>query len=128
MIEAVVFTSADLGNVITAASVLVAAFALVYTWRNDQGLRRHEAANQIRAAAAGTLAGLELWIDLALSLDDTLQEVFVKVSRELEATRDVAETRDLWWAEANRVHNAILSAQHQERLTEFLQGSLRLRA
>jgi hypothetical protein len=116
MIEANSFTSIDIGNILTAGSVLVAAGGLIYTWRNDQRLRRHEAANRIRSAAAATIAGLDLWVDFAQSLFENLQEVFVKVSEELLVNKDVSGTRDRLWAEMNRVHSEIASAQRQERL------------
>ena len=116
MIEASTFTSIDIGNILTAGSVLVAAGALAYTWRNDQRLRRHEAANRIRTAAAATIADLDLWVDLALSLFDNLQEVFVKMSEDLLVQQDVSGTRDRLWAEMNRVHSEVASAQRQERI------------
>ena len=62
------------------------------------------------------MAGLDLWVDLALSLDDNLQDVFVKVSQELERTQDVDRARDMLWAETSRVHSIIVGAQLQERL------------
>ena len=116
MIESSTFTSIDVGNILTAGTVLVAAGGLAYTWRHDQQLRRREAANRIRSAAAATIAGLDLWVDLALSLFDNLQEVFVKISQELLANQDVDNTRDRLWAELNRVHSETVTAQRQEKL------------
>ena len=115
MLEASGFASID-RQPLTAGSVLVAASGLAYTWHNDQLLRRHEAANRIRAAAAATIAGLDLWVELALGLFDNLQEVFVKMSEDLLDQQDVPGTHDRLWAELNRVHSEIVGARPREKL------------
>ena len=51
----------NLGHIITAASVLIAALGFLWTWLKDRRLREREYAERVRRAATAALVGLERW-------------------------------------------------------------------
>ena len=70
-------------------------------------MRVHEQADRVRAAAAKTLAKLERWQTLQLSLYDQLQPVFVETSEMLDKEFNVIVTRDYLWKQTNAQHTQI---------------------
>ena len=68
------------GDRLTAISVGISAIALMYSWSQDRALVRHAQANQVRTAAATTVAKLEHWRASSLSLFDSIQTALVDTS------------------------------------------------
>jgi hypothetical protein len=88
-------------------TIIVSVVALVITWTKDRDVRVHEQADRVRAAAAKTLAKLERWQTLQLSLYDQLQPVFVETSEVLDKEFNVIGTRDYLWKQINAQHTSI---------------------
>ena len=81
------------GNLLTAASVLISAAALAYSWRNDRQLRRLEYADRIRYAAGLTASVFDRWQTLVQQFFDGVQPLIVEID-ELEAQgQDAAAAR-----------------------------------
>jgi uncharacterized protein (UPF0218 family) len=87
-----------IGDFLTALSVLVALGGFLYLWVKDRRLRRREYADRIRRAAAETVAGLDRWRQLALSLYDTIQPLItdsdVMVLRGSGEPNNITDVRD----------------------------------
>lgn len=97
----------NIGHMITVVSVIVSAMALLASWSQSRQLYTREQADRVRAAAGRTLAGLERRHDIALSLFQDLQPVFVKASEEFGSQFDRVAVRDLLWREANAARAAV---------------------
>jgi hypothetical protein len=54
----------EVGNLLTAVSVLIAALTLARAWNSDRVVRRKEQADRVRNAAARTYAKLERGRDI----------------------------------------------------------------
>ncbi len=87
----------SLGTLITAASVLIGAASLVWTWLKDRRLREREYADRIRRAAITALVGLERWRELALGLYDDIQPLLTDADGMLVEKQDIVQTRDMLW-------------------------------
>jgi hypothetical protein len=87
----------SLGTLVTAASVLIAAASLVWTWLKDRRLREREYADRVRRAAITALMGLERWREIALALYDEIQPLLTDADVAIVQKQDVIETRDALW-------------------------------
>src|SRR5438876_1156154 len=94
-------------DLLTSVTIIVSVVALVITWTKDRDVRVREQADRVRTAAAKTLAKLERWQILQLSLYDQLQPVFVETSEMLEKEFNVIGTRDYLWKQINAQHTSI---------------------
>jgi hypothetical protein len=94
-------------DLLTSVTIIVSVVALVITWTKDRDVRVREQADRVRAAAAKTLAKLERWQTLQLSLYDQLQPVFVETSEMLGKEFNVIGTRDYLWKQLNAEHTRI---------------------
>jgi len=105
-----------IGDLLTSASVLVAATALIVAWWKDRSLRRRELADKIRRAAGNTLARLERWQEIVLALFDDAQPLFVEVAQDLVGKYDVTAARDKVWRELNRLRLALRRELRSEEI------------
>lgn len=75
------------GDIIKAMSLVVtlsySTCTLSYSLEQDRELELREQANQVRNAAAATVAKLERWRDISLSLFDSIQPALVATSERL---------------------------------------------
>jgi hypothetical protein len=85
--------SAKVGDIITAASVLIAGATLFIARKKDRELRRRELADRIRRAASLTVAKLERWIRLSRQLFDDIQPLLVSVAAQYAENDALAAAR-----------------------------------
>lgn len=104
------------GDLLTAASVLIAGLSLAYAVMKERGLRRRAQADLVRTAAAQALAKLLRWFSLARSLEDEVQDVLVETSELVKASGDVTSARDHLWKGLNAAHRAVAARQREEDL------------
>ncbi len=88
-------------DVLTSLTIIISIVALVTTWTKDRESREREQADRVRASAAKTLAKLERWQGLQLSLYQELQPVYVETSELLEKHFSVVAARDHLWKQIN---------------------------
>ena len=116
------------GDILTVLSVMVSVAALSYSWSQDRALERQRQANEVREAAANTMAKLERWKSVALSLFDLVQPHLVKTSELLarDLTREgVVTTRDTlyqWTLDSRLTTLALLRAEDIETAYVYLYG------
>jgi hypothetical protein len=84
-------------------------FALIIAWTKDRDVRVREQADRVRAAAAETLAKLERWQALQLSLYDQLQPILVETSEIFDREFNIIVARDYLWKQINAEHTRISS-------------------
>jgi hypothetical protein len=100
-------------DVLTSLTIILSVIALVVTLTKDRDTRVREQANQVRTAAAKTLAKLERWQALQKSLYSELQPAYVETSEMLSKDFDVIKARDSLWKTINaqrvRISDRILS-------------------
>lgn len=101
-------------DLLTSVTIIVSVIALVVTWTKDRDTMVREQADRVRVAAAKTLAKLERWQTLQLSLYDQLQPVFVETSEMLDKEFNVIGTRDYLWKQINEKHTRILAKVLEE--------------
>src|SRR5215831_16421217 len=90
-----------IGDLLTSLSILISLAAVLVTWSRDATLRQRQQADEIRKAAATTLAKLERWQELSSAIFQESQPVFVTVSQNLGKNHDAASARDYLWRELN---------------------------
>lgn len=99
-------------DVLTSLTIIVSVVALVMTLNKDRDARIREQANQVRIAAAKTLAKMERWQALQKSLYTELEPVYVETSEMLSRDYDVLKARDSLWkaisAERVRIADRLL--------------------
>lgn len=88
-------------DILTSLTIILSVVALLISWSKDQESRVREQADQIRTAAAKTLAKLERWQGLQRSLYSELQPVYVETSEMLARKFDVIAARDYLWKQIN---------------------------
>ncbi len=88
-------------DILTSLTIVVSVIALLLSWGKDREIRTKEQADRVRTAAARTLAKLERWQSLQLSLYQELQPVFVETSEMLAKNFDVIVARDHLWKAVN---------------------------
>jgi hypothetical protein len=103
----------DVGNLLTLISVLVAAAALLNTWRRDRTERRRKDATDVRAGVAKTLAKLERWREIYLWFFRSIDPVLVETSQLLAKRRDPASARDYLWRKVG-----LARAEAEERVLD----------
>ena len=91
-------------DVLTSLTIIVSVVALLVSWTKDRDTRTRESADRVRSAAAQTLAKLERWEDLELSLYRDLQPAYVETSETLARKFDVIAARDQLWKQINAQH------------------------
>jgi hypothetical protein len=101
-------------DLLTSVTIIVSVFALIITWTKDRDLMVHEQADRVRTAAAQTLAKLERWQALHLSLYDQLQPVMVETSEMLDKEFNIVVARDYLWKQINAEHTRISSKVLEE--------------
>ena len=62
-------------------TVAASVGAILHSRAQDRELARHEQANLVRNAAATTVANLNHWRDVSLSLFDVIQPVLIQTSQ-----------------------------------------------
>jgi hypothetical protein len=99
----------QVGHLIAAGSVLVAAATLAGTRKKDRELRHKEYADRIRDAASRTLAAVERWKELALHFYVEIQPLITDTDTALVASQDLVQTRDLLWRGLVSAHAATMN-------------------
>ena len=103
----------NFGNILTILTFLVSTVTFAITWDRDIQLQRRDQANEIRRAAALTLAKVERWEDISLSFYQNAQPFYVETSELLIKNRDTVQSRDYLWRELNKTRN-----ETQQRILE----------
>ena len=105
------------GDLLTSASVLVAALTLYFSFWQDRIQRRRDVADAIRTAAADALAKLERYARLPESVADSAQTLAVETSQmlaKLPTSNDVESARDYLWAGLSKNWQEARAAQRAE--------------
>src|SRR5262245_10610914 len=93
-----------LSDLLTVGSILVAAAALLITWRKDRRLRKREYADKVRQASSRALGTLERWKELGRGFFDDLQPLITDADNRMVASQEPIETRDLFWRGVVEAH------------------------
>lgn len=64
-----------IGDMLTSASILLSIFALLLSWSQSRALEKREQANEVRNAAAETLAKFERWQEISMSIFDDIHNL-----------------------------------------------------
>jgi hypothetical protein len=105
----------SVGNLLTSASIVVSAVALVYQLSKDRSVRQRQQANEIRAAAANTLASLERWRLLSQSFFDEIHPGLIETSISAAKGDDESTIRDVLTASAHATRLRILHRQFDDK-------------
>ena len=96
-----------IGDVLTSASILLSIFALLLSWSQSRALEKREQANKVRNAAAETIAKLERWQEISMSIFDEIQPALVETSEILVDNRthsQVIKARDYLYKQVRTSH------------------------
>jgi hypothetical protein len=107
-----------LGDLLTSVSVLVAATALVTTWRRDRNVRRREYADRIRDAAARTIVALRRRRSLADRLFAAIEPRVTEADVKLVETRNAVAVRDAFWQHLVETRASLLKELFEEKLED----------
>lgn len=105
------------GDILTSFSIIISALGLIYILSKDRSLRQKERADKIRNAASETLAKLDRWRELSLSLFQSVQPLFIDTIENLSIKFDIDKARNNLWKEMIITNNQI----EDEILKEDLQ-------
>jgi hypothetical protein len=106
----------SVGDVLTSVSIVLSITALLFSWSQSRALERREQANQIRNAAAQTIAKFERWEEISTSIFDEIQPSLIEASEQLSkrnTNSDVTQSRDYLYKEIR-----VASSETQRRLRE----------
>jgi hypothetical protein len=84
----------SVGDILTSVSILLAAFGLLWQLSKDHDLDSQKQANEIRSAAARTLASIERWRFISALIFEEIQPIFVETSEKVKTEGDVQLARD----------------------------------
>lgn len=107
----------NFGDLLTSASVLVAALTLYVSFWQARLQRRRDLADAVRTAAAEALAKLNRYAHLPKSVAESAQTIVVEASQKLAQPRrpgDVGEARDYLWAGLMKEWQETRRAQREE--------------
>lgn len=105
------------GDLLTSASVLVAALTLYLSFAQSRVQRRRDVADAVRTAAADMLATLERYALLPKALSEHAQGLVVSVSQMVAGSSEPVEVehaRDSLWTGLIEAWETTRSAQHAE--------------
>ena len=108
----------DLGHLLTLLTVLISVATVLRSWAMDRRLGRQRQADQIRLAAAGTLAKIERWRRISLWFFEELQTELVQTSELLASDFDVVKARDFLWKRVHAVRFATARRALDEEIDE----------
>lgn len=98
----------SMGDILTSVSILVSLFSLMSSFSKDRDLRRKEQADIVRNAAGRTIAKLDRWKEITLSLFEEIQPLFVETTEILSKDYDILVARDFLWKRLNEERIEIL--------------------
>ncbi|MEU4690374.1 hypothetical protein [Actinoplanes sp. NPDC023714] len=107
------------GNLLTSATVIVAALTLFLSLRQARLQRRREIADAVRTAAADALAKLERYARLPGAVADRVQGLIIETTRMLGAkpqVDDLRKARDHLWSGLLREWQEARTAQRAEEV------------
>ncbi|MBN2305837.1 MAG: hypothetical protein JXQ72_15245 [Anaerolineae bacterium] len=110
--------SFNVAHILTLITIIISVYTFYQSNKNNIASREKEQADEVRSAAVNTLAKLERWQDLRLSLYLEVQPDFVEASEMLfqdEAT-GVYKTRDFLWKALNNHRISIEAKILQEEI------------
>jgi hypothetical protein len=87
----------------TALAILITLVSLLLSLKKDRNMRQRDQADKIRSAAAKTLAKLDKWREISLSMFDSMDIVFVDVSKAWAKGIKGDELRDNLWEKLNKL-------------------------
>jgi hypothetical protein len=109
-------TKLDMGNILTALSIFGSAIFFMYSFRKDRELRKGERANRIRNAAAVTIAKLDRWREISLSLFEEIQPLFVTTTERMAKDYNAIESRDYLWKNLSIINNKVYDIIRKENI------------
>lgn len=99
----------SMGDILTIVSILISIISLMYSLSKDRELRRKEQADVIRKAAGKTIAKLDRWKEITLSLYQDIQPLLVETTEKLQQNFNVIAVRDYLWKNLNEKRTEILN-------------------
>lgn len=106
----------SVSDVVTSVTVALSAIALVTALRQDRRQRLRESADQVRTAAADTLARFDRYARAPEDFVSDIQPLLVEASEMLAKTHDVLQVRDFLWKEINAIWRRMRERQHGESI------------
>lgn len=106
-----------IGDLLTSITLLISMISILYTLRKERILHQREQADRVRKAAAQTIAKLDRWSELSLSLFQDIDAIFVKASNELkENDFDRQSARDFLWVKLNLTRDNMIDKKLNENI------------
>jgi hypothetical protein len=90
------------GDFITAIAILISLISLLISLRKDRNLRQKQQADIVRSCAARTLAKLDRWKEISLSMFDRLDIIFVNTSTLWAKNENGEVLKDLLWMKIDK--------------------------
>lgn len=112
------FEPLRISDILTSASILIAGLGLAHAWYADIGARERDLANQVREAAASTLAKVERLGDLSLSLLSEIQPFIVETTELVAETKKPQKARDYFWKQATRLRAEMKKIAFEEQIEQ----------
>jgi hypothetical protein len=106
----------SVGDLLTSISIVVAALGLFWQLAKDHDLARQKQANEIRSAAAKTLAAIERWRDVSLLIFEQGQPLFVETSERVKTANDIQAARDYLYKSLRSAHLRVQEKLSDERI------------
>jgi tetratricopeptide (TPR) repeat protein len=102
----------EIGDILTFFAIVISAMTLIFSLSKDRALREKENADKIRDAAAKTMAKLDRWLELSLSIFQDAQPVFIDTIEMLKTEFnkddfDIENTRNYLWKNMISLYNEI---------------------
>jgi hypothetical protein len=108
--------SIRISDILTFLTIFVSVIALTISWSKDRYSREKEQADRVRAAMGKTLAKLDRWKIIQLSIFQELQPVFIETSEMLTKNYDVIEVRDYLWKNINSLRTLMAAKVLEEQI------------
>lgn len=112
------------GDLLTSASITISILALFLSWSESRALEKREQANEVRYAAAQTIAKLERWQEISTSIFDEIKPHFTEASgrlvekrlRENHSVKNIEDVRDELDIKINESHLRVQKALQEENI------------
>ncbi len=97
-----------IGDILTIFAISISLFTLLHAMQKDRALRKKEQADKVRNAAAKTIAKLDRWRELSLSMFQDMEIAFVETSEEMFKNPEPQTIRDNLWKKLNIIRGKTL--------------------
>ena len=96
----------SIGDLITVGSVIIAALAVLMTWRQDQAMRKQAHADRIRNSAGTVIAKLERWRERYHYFYGDILPLLVQTTEAMQQHRNFDRATNLMYRGIVAAHTA----------------------